>query len=925
MKIKSRTWNLIVIVGSIALVAIGFGGLFLLQSSRASATVTSWLIIVLGILTFLFFAGPGIAFSARKRIPWLKAKLPGGTLAWVRAHLYLPILALVAAYVHASSAPFRSLLTSGKVLLGIAIVVSLAGVARHHLIGVTKSAVNADAQISKIAAAQSRQFRQLVIDYKQLRRPLADINADAATLTEGERAAWGKVLEAQTAIDQDFPRGGGQSRNVRALKLLRAVHAPLTIVLFAALGFHIADVVGFTDTVLKDETQSIASNADCAGCHQDIADDFNQATMAHGQTGTIMQAQLPVTLAKNEQLAKQLGQAQQDFVAKTAQVCINCHLPVGAALVDDPLTVLPLDEGTASNKAPFPDGGEAVVKDGISCTFCHTLAEPLGELAGAGRVDVPAGTRDDFGTVYGPLFRDPNPLPVRVHDIGEGEQTRDGKFWDDPVVTSLACGACHNVKVDLDGDGLSPSLDSDTADDDGDRQLNGNEIDNQDGTLDDLVLQTTFDEWQDYVKSYDVAIAPKTTVSRALGCIECHMPSEPDAATKPVVDKAPGVLAVPDRPFRKHSFVGVEYDLDPTVYERSGLPASVVNDILAEREALLKSAITLQVDDAVPSADGQTQTANVVVANNLMGHTFPTGFAFARQFWLEVHATGPDGKEVCLVNPFAAQGVQGPCGSGVLAARGDRVPQCDPASVAQVTGVNDPAVLANAAIKFADAAPVGQCDPWLANFQKILTDGDPNQTGVFTEVAYQSFLPDIVKVRERVIDKLKMNPLQSVRLVPDATGALQEFTSLAIPYTFQAPAGTPLKVTATMHFRHLPPEFIRGLAKEQEFLDNVTDSARIGDPEPLVKNLVVTDIVTASTGQGAVLACEGPQNSSTATILECVKPVSGNGAVDASGFNPHAGLAAERSHPVATAAVVGGFTMMGGLVGIGRRPRRARR
>ena len=119
--------------------------------------------------------------------------------------------------------------------------------------------------------------------------------------------------------------------------------------------------------------------------------------------------------------------------------------------------------------------------------------------------------------------------------------------------------------------------------------------------------------------------------------------------------------------------------------------------------------------------------------------------------------------------------------------------------------------------------------------------------------------------------------------------------------------------------------FIRGLAKEQEFLDNVTDSARIGDPEPLVKNLVVTDIVTASTGQGAVLACEGPQNSSTATILECVKPVSGNGAVDASGFNPHAGLAAERSHPVATAAVVGGFTMMGGLVGIGRRPRRARR
>ena len=41
---------------------------------------------------------------------------------------------------------------------------------------------------------------------------------------------------------------------------------------------------------------------------------------------------------------------------------------------------------------------------------------------------------------------------MRVHDIGEGE---DG-FWDDPIATSIACGACHNVKLDIDGDGLAP-------------------------------------------------------------------------------------------------------------------------------------------------------------------------------------------------------------------------------------------------------------------------------------------------------------------------------------------------------------------------------------------------------------------------------------------------------------------------------------
>ena len=97
-------------------------------------------------------------------------------------------------------------------LLGIAVVVSLAGVARHHLIGVSKAAINADAQISRIASEHSRPFRQLVIDYKQLRRPLADIQADAATLPPDEQAAWAKVLETQAKIDHDFPRGGGQSR-----------------------------------------------------------------------------------------------------------------------------------------------------------------------------------------------------------------------------------------------------------------------------------------------------------------------------------------------------------------------------------------------------------------------------------------------------------------------------------------------------------------------------------------------------------------------------------------------------------------------------------------------------------------------------------------------------------------------------------------
>ncbi len=293
---------------------VGWGGLFGLQGARSGATTTNLFIIGLGVLTFLFFAGPGIAFVLRKRIPFLKKHLPGGSLTWVRAHLYLPILALMAAYIHATSAPFRGTLSSGKVLLGIGIVVSICGVARHHLIGVSKAAVNADAQISRIASQHSRPFRQLVIDYKQLRRPLADIQADVQQLPPEEQAAWAQVLETQAKIDHDFPRGGGQSRNVRAYKLLRAIHAPLTVVLFIALSFHVVDVLGVTDTVTASDKERIASVSDCNGCHSEIVEDWKQSAMAHAQTGTIMEAQLPVTLAKNEELAKQLGAEQQDLV-----------------------------------------------------------------------------------------------------------------------------------------------------------------------------------------------------------------------------------------------------------------------------------------------------------------------------------------------------------------------------------------------------------------------------------------------------------------------------------------------------------------------------------------------------------------------------------------------------------------------------------
>ena len=77
-----------------------------------------------------------------------------------------------------------------------------------------------------------------------------------------------------------------------------------------------------------------------------------------------------------------------------------------------------------------------------------------------------------------------------------------------------------------------------------------------------------------------------------------------------------------------------------------------------------------------------------------------------------------------------------------------------------------------------------ECDPWLANFQKILTDGDPDGDGVRQEVPYQPLLPDAVKTRAQLVSFIEMNELQPVRLRNDEDASVVD-----LPYVFQVPNG----------------------------------------------------------------------------------------------------------------------------------------
>lgn len=833
-QLKSRAWNIASAVVAAVMVVLGFGGLYVIRAAFApTGGPANLLLIGLGILTFLGFAVPGIVYVLRKRVAFFKKHIPGGTMPWIRAHLYVPIMAVAAALVHAGATPYRGGLSSGKLTLVVALLVCLSGLLRHHMIGVEREVLNANLAITNVVFDEPRAFQRLVTDLTENRRPRADIEADVATLAEPQRAAWQQVQQLFGRIEERYPRDGGQRAFVRHSKVWRAVHPPLTVLLFGLIAYHVWDVMGGTQQFLGKRQTSFASAAQCGSCHSDVFAQWSVSAMAHAQTSTIMEAQLPVTLGANAQLVRQRGGAQQANFDLLAKTCINCHAQVGARFAARNDALLPLGAGGSiggGGVGKAVDGGNAAVNsDGVGCITCHSQAVAPGDRAGFGVLAISTGGAADYGTQYGPLFKDPKPLPERAHGIDHGT----GGFWDDPIATSQLCGACHAVKADLPAGGA-------------------------------LVLQTTSDEWQAYIDD-----GKQRAPGKALGCVQCHMPTKGNGSA-PLVDYAPGLLAVPSRPTRQHTFVGVDYDLDTSAYEKKGMPADALAQVLDERQALLGSAASLEVVNQATVRG--VLSADVVLRNNLLGHDFPTGFAFARQFWLEVSAKTASGRPVCLV---PVSGVASPCGSGVLAAPADDLLQCDPQDVARA-GRLDPAKVGNSNIRFAAAFPASNCDPWLANFQKILTDGDPDGDGIFTEVPYQSFLPDIVKVRTRLADQQAMGPLKS----PGADGAGDVAGSAkTFSYRFDA-AGIavddPVTVSATLRFRHLPPDFVRALEQAQSQF-TTPKAARI-NAKQLLGNMVITDVVAGRSGQGAVLACKGPQNDPGASILACVRGQSGPAA-----------------------------------------------
>lgn len=841
-KLFERPWPWIILAGLIAGAVFALGT-SLLQGARdagGNADDAFFAIAAIGVIAVVMMAFVAF-YSARKRRRGLQEHLPGTMMAWLKGHVWIGLAALFAILVHAWLYPITSSITTGKITLAIVLVLVLSGIAWRIVyeavpprvpwsvgnlsVKDTRSRLEQiQVEIEKALAGASDELRRIAELRLAGTARVDELDRDSLGLSIEEQATWADLKRLAERRERYRGREPRQERYHRILQRWKVAHLPLAVILGAAIAIHVSDVLGFTDEVVAGEAHDFPDSGQCADCHTDIVDEWKLAMHSIAQTNPTVIAQTALALREYPEFG---------------QVCTNCHAPIGTQIA--PGTTFPLQG---------QDGGDAILADGVTCWTCHAL--PQAPAEGQGGLDgFPvnrAGARS-YGFVFAPPVR--SPLPVPNHQVDVGFMTNEDEF-----ATYQLCGACHNVKVDLavppdgfsvNGDDVTEGSNEDTdengvldendlqfLDEDGDGEADlepGSPERDVDGTdkLLDLVLQTTFDEWEDYLQSDQFQLGDT--------CGRCHMPS---LGQGPTVNDAPGNLSLPDRPLHSHEFVGVDYDLEPGHYEALGVGSDARTRVLTERDELISGAATLAPE--VVQVDGDTLTVAVTVKTNDIGHDFPTGFAFARQWWLEVKAETESGDTdiVCLlpVNPATQQvdrreGIPTPnCSSGSPTggvdwrdAPAEDLRTCDPRQVAAEFGTPN-----NATVVLAAPAPLTDCDPWLTNFQKILTDGDPEGTGQFVEVPYQSLLPDIVKLQTRVADQKLMAPLKSFDdpLTEDVDESERTFE-----YVFDTSRARGQKITVSfaLHLRHLPPYFLKAL--DGFYPDNLTG-------EILLRQMVVS-------------------------------------------------------------------------------------
>ncbi len=385
---------------------------------------------------------------------------------------------------------------------------------------------------------------------------------------------------------------------------------------------------------------------------------------------------------------------------------------------------------------PMPNG--ALGNQGVTCTVCHQFAkEP--QPGTAGQASKFQQNFTSGRTFYGPYS----------DAVGNAyHKSRGTTVFDHP---ENICVGCHNVTFDRNGDGNI-----------------------QKGV--DLVLQTTNDEFAEYQARGGTST-----------CVTCHMPATQgrlaDHADIPLEQD----FAAPTRTVHDHGFVGV----DPALGEADDAQR-------AQREAFLKFAASIAFDNGDPKLANGKLTFKINISNQT-GHNLPTGFAFARQLWLEVIVKDKSG-EVLFSSGVLAKPSNDLCVDSTFGEDSNPFKSV----IAGCTEVDTNLVLLQ--LKLVDKISVAG-DASGAPLKDEHGDRVVIQSKDGKESTEQ-YIEGGGVARKRAVDKSSMAPLR-----PAETRGYEYLAPLVTARAGVSQSGS---VSVRLLFRNLPPYFLRGLGSHQQ-------------------------------------------------------------------------------------------------------------
>ncbi|HEX9620963.1 MAG TPA: multiheme c-type cytochrome [Polyangiaceae bacterium] len=682
------------------------------------------------------------AFSLRKRVFQESRWLGRGTvMAWLWIHVYAGVLSVVAAFVHAGFGLFDGGVTTGQVAFWLLVAIVASGVAwrlSYRLLppGAALEVGNYDRHATRVRAEQ-----QALELEKRSAGGSPELHRFKEWLLAGERSP---------ADVANASQGLAAHERARAAEM-----AELAASRGRALGRHAL------------QARYVARLQNWRRWHVPLSLLFVLCVVAHVVAAYDVPAEvLGLDRARLEPL---VGASPALTGRHPSRACATCHADIyeewrhsmHARALTSPLMIVQANqvdrlelgstsspdprlfcvnchaprEVTLTQEATLPWPGGPDMNEGIGCAVCHQL-DGVPEPGEAGFSTGVAARLELGSTMLGSIA---GAVGNPYHQSRAGEAYRR-----DP---NALCAGCHAVQLDRNADG---------------KVENGR----------DLVLQSTYLEYRRYRDAGGTGT-----------CIGCHMPvrSGTRAAASARIPDDQDFVA-PARVLHSHAFVGADYPLD--------LPPAQ-NPHRVEREALLKRAAVLALERV--EQRGQELVVEVAIGNVGAGHDMPTGFAFARQLWVELVVEDGAGSRVFE--------------SGVLARVTDDL--CDAATLAAGNRIGEHVVGCDGP------------DPQLVNLQRMLVDlVDVKRDAVQNVVLSSRGEPIAVAApgaQEVSIQKLAGGAVARVRpsdqqpltgLEPNETRRFAYRVPLA------GARGT-LRVRARLLFRHLPPYFLRDLASRQ--------------------------------------------------------------------------------------------------------------